>query len=81
MPTDEKSDKTIVSYEYSCPFEDGKNERYYPIPDDNNQDLYGRYNQKANKLNNVYFVGRLGDYKYYNMDQTVLRALELFKEI
>lgn len=78
---DEKSDKTIVSYEYSCPFENGKNERYYPIPDKENQDLYNHYAEKAKTLKNVYFIGRLGDYKYYNMDQTVLRALELFKEI
>lgn len=78
---DEKSDKTIVSYEYSCPYEEGKNERYYPIPDKGNQDLYNRYAEKAKELRNVWFVGRLGDYKYYNMDQTVLRALELFKEV
>lgn len=78
---DEKADKTIVSYEYSCPYEEGKNERYYPIPDKENQDLYDRYAEKAKALKNIWFVGRLGDYKYYNMDQTVLRALELFKEI
>lgn len=78
---DEKADKTIVSYEYSCPYEEGKNERYYPIPDKENQNLYDRYAEKAKALKNVWFVGRLGDYRYYNMDQTVLRALELFKDI
>ncbi len=78
---DEKSKQTIVSYEYSCPYEEGKNERYYPIPDAANQRLYDQYANKAKSLKNVWFVGRLGDYKYYNMDQTVLRALELFKEI
>jgi UDP-galactopyranose mutase len=78
---DEKADKTIVSYEYSCPFEEGKNERYYPIPDPGNQRLYDKYATRAKTLKNCWFVGRLGDYKYYNMDQTVLRALELFKEI
>ncbi len=78
---DEKADKTIVSYEYSCPFEEGKNERYYPIPDPENQRLYDKYATRAKTLKNCWFVGRLGDYKYYNMDQTVLRALELFKEI
>lgn len=78
---DEKSDKTIVSYEYPYSYEEGKHERYYPIPDKANQDLYDRYAAKAKELKNVWFVGRLGDYKYYNMDQTVLRALELFKEI
>lgn len=78
---DEKSDKTIVSYEYSCPYEEGKNERYYPIPDDDNQKLYNQYLNKAKELKNVYFIGRLGDYKYYNMDQTVARALELFEGV
>lgn len=78
---DEKSDKTIVSYEYPCPYTDGKNERYYPVPDIENQDLYNKYAARARELQNVWFIGRLGDYKYYNMDQTVLRALELFDKI
>lgn len=78
---DEKSDKTIVSYEYPCPFEIGKSERYYPIPGKDNEALYNRYLEKAKEQKNVYFIGRLGDYKYYNMDQTVKRAVELFEEI
>lgn len=78
---DEKSDKTVVSYEYSCPYEEGKNERYYPILDKTNQCLYRQYAAKTKSLKNVWFVGRLGDYKYYNMDQTVLRSLELFRKI
>lgn len=77
---DEKADKTIVSYEYPCAFEIGKNERYYPIPTDKNQKLYNRYLAKASELKNVYFIGRLGDYKYYNMDQAVSRALNLLKQ-
>jgi UDP-galactopyranose mutase len=78
---DEKSDHTIVSYEHPCSFEKGKNERYYPIPDSKNQALYEQYAAKAHALENVYFLGRLGDYKYYNMDQTVLRALEMFDHL
>jgi UDP-galactopyranose mutase len=78
---DQKSDHTIVSYEYPCSFEKGKNERYYPIPDSKNQALYEQYATKAHALENVYFLGRLGDYKYYNMDQTVLRALEMFDKL
>ena len=77
----EKSEKTIVSYEYPCFYMGKKYERYYPIVDAKNQILYDKYAAKAKDLNNVWFVGRLGDYKYYNMDQTVARALELFKEI
>ena len=78
---DEKSDKTVISYEYSCPFEDGKNERYYPIPDKENHDLYNKYLENTKDFKNVWFLGRLGDYKYYNMDQTVERALDLFEKI
>ena len=70
----------ITSYEYPCAFEIGKNERYYPIPTDKNQKLYNRYLAKASELKNVYFIGRLGDYKYYNMDQAVSRSLNLLKQ-
>ncbi|HNW25858.1 MAG TPA: UDP-galactopyranose mutase [Candidatus Gastranaerophilaceae bacterium] len=76
-----KSPKTVVSYEYPQEFELGKNERYYPISNPENQALYEKYLQEAKKLKNVYFLGRLGDYKYYNMDLTVERALNLFKGV
>ncbi len=76
-----KSAKTTVSYEYPQIFELGKNERYYPISNAESQNLYEKYSKEAKKLKNVYFLGRLGDYKYYNMDLTVDRALKLFKEI
>ena len=59
----------------------GKNERYYPINNDKNDKLYNKYLRESKKLNNVYFFGRLGDYKYYNMDLAVERVLKLFKEI
>ena len=77
----EKSDKTVIAKEYSEFFELGKNDRYYPIANDENQALYNKYLQEAKNLNNVYFLGRLGDYKYYNMDGAVERAINLFKEI
>ena len=77
---DEKSDKTIVSFEYPESFEEGKNERYYPIPTDENQKRYDAYLEKARALENVFFLGRLGDYKYYNMDETVRRALSFFEK-
>ena len=76
---DNKSDKTVVSFEYPSQFVRGKNERYYPIPRPENADLYKKYLDMAPK--NVYFFGRLGDYKYYNMDLAVDRALKLFDEI
>lgn len=77
----DKSEKTVIAKEYSEFFEQGKNERYYPIPNDKNNELYNRYLVKSKNLNNVYFLGRLGDYKYYDMDKAVLRAIELFETI
>lgn len=78
---DEKSDKTIVSYEYPCSYEEGKNERYYPIVNEETYNLYEKYLNRAKKIKNIYFLGRLGDYKYYNMDQCIKRALDLFEKI
>ncbi|RTJ58712.1 UDP-galactopyranose mutase, partial [Campylobacter jejuni] len=57
-----------------------KNERYYPIPNDENQKLYEKYLKESAQLTNVYFLGRLGDYKYYDMDKAVERVLKLIKE-
>lgn len=78
---DEKADQTVVSYEYPCPYVNGVNERYYPIPDDNNQAKYEKYLAKAQQLGKVYFVGRLGEYRYLNMDQVVAGAIKLVREI
>ena len=78
---DDKSEKTVIAKEYSEFFELGKNERYYPIPKDENTVLYNKYLEKSKSLKNVYFLGRLGDYKYYDMDKAILRAIELFEEI
>lgn len=77
----DKSDKTVIAKEYSEAFEYEKNDRYYPIPKDENVELYNKYKKDAEELGNVYFFGRLGDYKYYNMDQAVERALEVFEGI
>lgn len=77
---DEKSDKTIVSYEYPCPYEEGKNEPFYPVPTDKNQTIYNQYLERSKKLKNIWFIGRLGDYKYYNMDQCIERALNFLNE-
>ena len=78
---DDKSDTTVIAKEYSEFFELGKNERYYPIPNTQNTELYNKYLNLAQKEENVYFLGRLGGYKYYDMDKAVLRAIELFEEV
>lgn len=77
----DKSEKTVIAKEYSEFFELGKNERYYPIESPENRAMYDQYKAEADKLENVYFLGRLGDYKYYNMDQAAARALELFESL
>lgn len=76
---DTQSKNTVVSYEYPEAFVLGKNERYYPIINEKNKRLYERYLEEAKNYKNVTFLGRLGDYKYYDMDQAVARALELAK--
>jgi UDP-galactopyranose mutase len=63
--------------EYPCP----KGEPFYPIPNNKNEKLYNKYRREADKLKNVYFIGRLAEYKYLNMDQVVKNALELFDKI
>lgn len=77
----DKSDKTVIAKEYSFDFELGKNERYYPILKDENTILYNKYLNETKKMENIYFLGRLGDYKYYDMDKAILRAIELFEGI
>ena len=77
----DKTDKTVIAKEYSETFELGKNERYYPIPKEENRILYEKYLKEANLNKNIYFLGRLGDYKYYDMDKAILRAIELFDDL
>ena len=77
----EKSDKTIISLEYPQSFKLGENERYYPIENKENLSLYEKYKSDALKTENLYFIGRLGEYKYYNMDLAVEKVFELFERI
>jgi len=55
-------------------------EPYYPVPNPENKDLFQRYKDMASKETDVTFVGRLANYKYFNMDQTIENALSLFDE-
>lgn len=77
----ENSNKTVLSFEYPEEFEIGKNERIYPILNDSNIALYNKYLQEAILLENTYFLGRLGAYKYYDMNRTILGAFEVFEDI
>jgi len=71
-------DKTIISREYSAEWKPG-DEPYYPINDEKNSALYSRYKELADKEKNILFGGRLGAYKYYDMDGVIAAALELCK--
>ena len=66
--------KTIISREYSSEWRPG-DEPYYPVNDEKNNALYEKYKALAEKESNIIFGGRLGEYKYYDMDVTVERAL------
>lgn len=77
-----KSSTTSIAYEFPRTYIRGENEPYYPIPQSQNQTIYDKYLNLALSLKNkVYFVGRLAEYKYYNMDQVVASALLLFDKI
>ncbi len=75
--TGQKRAKTTLVYEY--PKAEG--DPYYPIPRPENAELYKKYQALADKTPGVYFTGRLGTYRYYNMDQVVAQSLALFKKI
>ncbi len=72
--------KTVISREYSSECKPG-DEPYYPVNDEKNSSLYARYKELAAKEKNVVFGGRLGEYKYYDMDQVIAVALEKAKEL
>ena len=67
--------KTVISREYSSEWKPG-DEPYYPVNDDKNGKLYVEYKKLADKESRVIFGGRLGEYKYYDMDQVIAAALD-----
>lgn len=72
--------KTVISKEYSSEWKMG-DEPYYPVNNEKNSLLYSEYQKMAEKEEKVIFGGRLGEYKYYDMDQVIARALELCQKI
>ncbi|EKF86365.1 UDP-galactopyranose mutase [Methanobacterium formicicum] len=77
----QKHDKTTISKEIPEEYEKNKNIPYYPIPKNENYEIYKKYLKKANKIENLFLLGRLADYKYYNMDMVIFNALKLFEKI
>lgn len=82
--TGQKDQITIIVKEFPQehdPNIEGKDIPYYPIPKKENDAIYEKYQEESNKLNNVFFVGRLAEYMYYNMDLVIERALKIFEEV
>jgi UDP-galactopyranose mutase len=75
--TGQEHPKTSITYEY--PQDEG--DPYYPVPRPENAALYQQYKRLADEQPGVHFVGRLGTYRYYNMDQVVAQALTLYKKL
>ena len=72
--------KTVISREYSSEWKPG-DEPYYPVNDDRNGKLYRQYKALADAEEKVIFGGRLGEYKYYDMDAVIASALDKCKEL
>jgi UDP-galactopyranose mutase len=75
--TGQEHAKTSLTYEHPS----AEGDPYYPIPRPENAELYKRYERLADSQQNVWFVGRLATYRYYNMDQVVGQALATFRRI
>ena len=78
LGNDKIINKTIVTREYPDTWTKEK-EPYYPINNDKNNELYEKYSKLANEDNNIIFGGRLGQYKYYDMDKVIASVLECVK--
>ncbi|MDN3724139.1 UDP-galactopyranose mutase [Aequorivita sp. SDUM287046] len=70
----QKSDKTTIVKEYTT----DEGEPYYPVLNDKNRAIYQKYKLEAEKHPQIHFVGRLANYKYFNMDEAFKNALDLF---
>ena len=76
------SERTVIAREYPEQYVPGKNRRAYPVRTDESIALYERYKREAKKrYPNMYFLGRLGDYRYYDMDDSVKRAIDVHRGV
>jgi len=74
-----EQDRTVITREYSVEWKLG-DEPYYPVNDERNNVLYQKYKTLADKEKKVIFGGRLGEYKYYDMDKVIAASLEMSKK-
>ena len=75
-----QQEKTVISREYSSEWTVGM-EPYYPVNDEKNNALFEKYRELADKEENVIFGGRLGNYRYYDMDKVIAAALEQLEKM
>lgn len=75
--TGQKHPKTTIVKEFTT----DEGEPYYPVPNPDNQQIYEMYRKETEKFDNIHFVGRLANYKYFNMDQAFKNALDLFNTL
>lgn len=73
----QKSDKTIIHYETT----NDSGEPFYPVPNEKNLKLYEKYKDLSLKEKDIYFLGRLASYKYFNMDQAIKNSLDFFNTL
>ena len=76
---DTTSPKTVITYEYPADYEKGM-EKYYTVNDDKNNELADKYRELASKEENIIFGGRLAEYKYYDMDDVIKSAFDIYKQ-
>jgi UDP-galactopyranose mutase len=75
-----ESKKTVILKEYPKAYQAGKDIPYYPMFKEESKELYNKYRELSDGLKNLILAGRLADYRYYDMDDIVKRALEVFEE-
>ncbi len=80
--TGQKYPKTTISREFTVEITDpAVQEPYYPVLNPRNREIYAKYKTAADGLTDVHFVGRLANYKYFNMDEAFKNALDLFQSL
>lgn len=77
LPPQKTNGKTVIALEYPQAYDSKQTEPYYPIPTEQSKLLYEKYRTELDAIPNLILCGRLGDFKYYNMDQAIKRALEI----
>lgn len=74
-----ETDSTWITHEYPIEYDSNTTEPYYPVNDEENNKKYEKYKKLADSEKNVYFGGRLAEYKYYDMDKVIESALNFIK--